>query len=810
MPALRHLTVLVALVALLATAATVAGQTDTDLSVNDFSISPEQPAPGDNVSAEVTVRKESGGDVSYTVDFKVDGQTLASRDGNDTDFVLDDTHEVTAPQFWTEVPNGSHTLEANVTADGNDTDPSNDVATVTVDIGPDLIVNSVSAEPDSPAEGDEVTLEAEVENDGPHDASSFDVSFVVNGTTVGTPTVQPLGSGSKVTVEATWTAKPGQHPVTVTADAAGTVDEVHEDNNANDDLTLDVAPTDPDLIVANIITQPIAPEPGDEVNIQATIENAGDEAADASSAKLTIDGSVITPDATVETLDPGEQAAALWTWNASAGVHELEAEADVADDVAESDEDNNVRNRTLTVGPDIAVDGVRLVPASPVAGQSVTLDANVENLGAGIDADVILVATVDGSVVAERTLDGLDAGENRQVSLGPFNATAGDHQITYTADPDDDILEAREGNNDGQISVSIPEALPDLLVAGAELTRSNVSLGETTRFNATIENAGGDGAGSFEVEFLVDGEEVGQARSLPGLGTEERSTITSGNWTAQEGAHTLHVVVDPGEGNGSVRESDEGNNRLRFSFAIGPDLTPTDLGLEPSEPRVGERVKLTATLANAGTQPAGAFDVRIEVGDEAVLEDSVAALGPLEETTLEAEWIARAGVDEARVEVDVRDAVDEVSESNNTLVSEIGVDKEVPDLVARNLSASPEHPRPGENVTFGVSIANEGPADSGPFQVRFTVNDSTLDEAQIQGLPSGEEIVVESSNWTAEAGTTNVTVHVDPADEIPEPDQGDNRVRLEVTVEESSGIPAPGALAAVAALLAAVVWRRRG
>lgn len=809
MPVLRHLTVIVALVALLGTAATVAGQTDTDLSANGFSISPEDPAPGDNVSAEVTVQRESGGEVSYTVDFKVGGQTLETRQGNDTDFVLDDTHEVTAPEFWTEVANGSHTLEANVTADGNDTDPSNDVATMTVDIGPDLIVNSVSADPSSPVEGDEVTIQAEVENAGPHDAGSFDVSFVVNGTTVGTPTVQPLASGSKVTVEATWTAEPGQHPVTVTADATGAIDEVHDDNNANDDLTLDVAPTDPDLVVANIITQPLAPQPGDEVNIQATIQNAGDEAADASTAKLTINGSVITPDATVETLDPGEQAAALWTWNASAGVHELEAEADLADDVPESDEDNNVRNRTLTVGPDIAVDGVRLIPASPVAGQSVTLDANVENLGAGIDGDVTLVATVDGSVVAERTLDGLDAGESRQIALGPFNATEGDHQITYTADPDDDILEAREDNNAGQVSVSIPEALPELSVIQAELTRSNVSPGDTVRFNATIENTGGDGADSFEVEFLIDGEEVGQARSLPGLGAGERSSVTSGNWTAQEGAHTLHVVVDPGEGNGSVREADEGNNRHRFSFAIGPDLTPIEIQLDPSEPQVGERVTLTATLANAGTQPAGAFDVRIQVGDEAILEDSVAELGPLEETTLEAEWIAKAGVDEARVEVDVRDAVDEVSESNNTLVAEITVDEEVPDLVARNLSASPEHPRPGENVTFAVSIANEGPTDSGPFQVRFTVNDSTLDEAQIQGLPSGEEIVVESSNWTAEAGKTNVTVHVDPADEIPEPDQGNNRVRLEVTVEESSGIPAPGALAAVAALAAAVVWRRR-
>lgn len=810
MSILRDLSLVLAVVAIVATAATAAGQeADTDLSVSDVALSPETPEPGDNVTIEATIRHESGQQTDYEVDFTVNESVLQTRTGNSTDFLVDDTHTVTAPDVWTNVPIGTHDVRVDVTADGNDTNTSNDVRTFSVGIGPDLVVSNVSTDAEDPAEGDQVTLSATVENRGNQDAGEFGVEFVVDGSAVGTPTVDGLAVEDSTTVEATWTAEAGTQTITVEADASDAVEEANEDNNTRDGPTLDVEPTFPDLVISNIITQPLTPDPGDEVNIQATVRNAGDAAASPSKAMLTIDGSTITPNANVDELDPGQQAAALWTWDASIGVHELEAKVDVGDTVDESDEENNDANRSLTVGPDLAVDDLRVTPSSPAAGQPITIEATVSNGGAAIDSGVDLSAAVDGSPVAARTLDGFDAGTIREISLGPFNATAGEHQVSVTADPDDAVEEALETNNDRSISVTVAQGLPDLTVVRAELVRSTVAPGEEIQFSATVSNAGQNASGAFDVRFLVDGEEVGQPSSLPGLGAGERSSVTSGNWTAEGGAHSLRVVVDPGSDDGSVDESDESNNAIRLDFAIGPDLTPVDLALDPAEPKLGQRATVTARIVNAGTQGADAFDVRVRVGDEDVLSETVDGLGPLEETTLDAEWTAR-DADTARVEVDVGDDVDEVSESNNTLAVDLSVDDAVPDLVARNLSADPDGPQPGDNVTFALVVANEGAADSSRFLVRFETNGTTLHESVVDGLAAGDEVTVDSTNWTAPAGDTNVTAHVDPDDEVPEPNEDNNRARLVVTVEEDAlGIPTPGVLAVLVTLTGAVALRRR-
>jgi hypothetical protein len=82
--------------------------------------------------------------------------------------------------------------------------------------------------------GSLVTIVATVHNLGTLDATGVGVTFAVDGTTLGTPTIQRVVAGSFARASVQWDAKQanGDHTVSVTADPANTVAESNEDDNS--------------------------------------------------------------------------------------------------------------------------------------------------------------------------------------------------------------------------------------------------------------------------------------------------------------------------------------------------------------------------------------------------------------------------------------------------------------------------------------------------------------------------------------------------------------------------------------------------
>jgi uncharacterized protein len=110
-------------------------------------------------------------------------------------------------------------------------------------------------------------------------------------------------------------------------------------------------------------------------------------------------------------------------------------------------------------------------------------------------------------------------------------------------------------------------ALPDLTVEPPTVTTDRAYGADSVTFSARVSNAGDADATAMTARFLVDGSPLGPDQTIATLAAGASATVTSTAWSAkhQSGAHTVRIVVDPGN---SIAESDEQNNAAVTSFAV--------------------------------------------------------------------------------------------------------------------------------------------------------------------------------------------------------------------------------------------------
>ena len=110
---------------------------------------------------------------------------------------------------------------------------------------PDLSINEISFDDDSPTGGDDVTITAEIANDGGTSgliSVTTNVSFYVDSSFIGKETITIPG-GNTADAEIEWTAVGGTHTVKVIVDEEELISESDEDNNeATETITASYPP----------------------------------------------------------------------------------------------------------------------------------------------------------------------------------------------------------------------------------------------------------------------------------------------------------------------------------------------------------------------------------------------------------------------------------------------------------------------------------------------------------------------------------------------------------------------------------------
>lgn len=142
------------------------------------------------------------------------------------------------------------------------------------------------------------------------------------------------------------------------------------------------------------------------------------------------------------------------------------AKADADNVVAESNENNNKKNRVIAVGPDLIV-SVLSTPNTAIAGATITISDNTKNIGGNaaaasttkyylstnttFDAGDILLGSRSISLLAAGAID----SGGTSVAI-PTSTVSGTYYIIGRADADVVVAETNESNNNKYRLITVP------------------------------------------------------------------------------------------------------------------------------------------------------------------------------------------------------------------------------------------------------------------------------------------------------------------------------------------------------------------
>ncbi len=447
------------------------------------------------------------------------------------------------------------------------------------------------------------------------------------------------------------------------------------------------------------------------------------------------------------------------------------------------------------------------------------------------------------TVFVREELAGLEVGQHLTLEkiLSTKGLRPGFYELRLSIDPDDRIDELDEGNNffagagASTVGSSSPQSQqlfvrgPDLIPQNLRFLRPEVPPGEVARVGrgepvelaVDVVNIGVEAAGGFRVCFSY--RPAGQleglmiaCESLPGLGAGVAATVAAELDTSglAPGSYELVVEVDPPQPTrpyGQVEEEVEENNWISalLEVVLKPDLLLELLALEPPSPLIrGEEAQLTVEVCNAGEADTGPFHMELALCGQPRCEPEefrpvviklLEGLAPGECVTLE-EVLDTTGLEPGeyllRVTADPFKQLDELDEANNSRITPLELLPR-PDLELEEVTLEPPSPVPhGTVVKLIANLLNRGPgAAIRPFQVEFAyrwVDPQAQDLGEfmpfstvvLPGLEPDQRTAAKAELDTSQLapGVYELRVTVDPQDEIPETEEGNNQLlaRLEV------------------------------
>jgi len=342
--------------------------------------------------------------------------------------------------------------------EGNNTDQK----TIAV-VQPDLIVEDIWTEPSQVIEGANYVIRARIRNQGNAMASGGQVAwFFVDGAPVGNDGYGDVAPGASVVVETdtfALTGPPaGSHSVRVEADYYDDVAESNESNNDRTESFLVDPPPLPDLIISGF-SAPSTVIAGEMFSIGVTVANTGTAGAGSSHTGIFVDGSLEETIPTPPLASGSQQTVICSVMIPTAGSYPLRARADVYDEVAESNEDNNWSPSYPIIVlpppmPDLIVEDITVDPG--YAWRPNTITAVIRNIGDapaefGTPAHVCQIKVdgqpITGGDVVIQVIVTIPAGGAYPVEVPYTPSNLGSSLITAIADPGNGVPESNETNN---------------------------------------------------------------------------------------------------------------------------------------------------------------------------------------------------------------------------------------------------------------------------------------------------------------------------------------------------------------------------
>ena len=651
-----------------------------------------------------------------------------------------------------------------------------------VQTAPDLQVATPTVSDSSPDAGTTFTLSATVRNAGDGAAAattlryfrSTDAAITTSDTAEGTDAVDAIAAAANADASVTLTAPdaPGTYYYGACVDAVD--GESVTTNNCSDAVHVTVSEppvkTAPDLQVATPTVSDSRPDAGTTFTLSATVRNAGDGAAAATTLRY-----FRSQDATITTSDTAEGTDAVDTLAAAAsadasvsltatdapGTYYYGACVDAVD--GESDTTNNCSDAVTVIvseppvqtAPDLQVATPTVSDSGPDAGTTFTLSATVRNAGDGAAAVTTLryFRSTDAAITTSDTAEGTDrvdalaaaASTDASVTLAATDAPG---TYYYGACVDAVDGESVTTNNcSDAVHVTVPEppvqTAPDLQVATPTVSDSSPDAGTTFTLSATVRNAG-DGAAAATTLRYFRSTDAAITTSDTAEGTDAVDTLAAAasadasvTLTAPDAPGTYYYGACVDAVDGETVATNNCSDAVHVTVPEPPVQTAPDLQVatptvSDSSPDAGTTFTLSATVRNAGDGAAAATTLRYFRSTDAAITTSDTAEGTDRVDALAAVASADASVSLTATDapgtyyygacVDAVDgetvATNNCSDAVTVIVSEPPV-QTAPDLQVATPTVSDSGPDAGTTFTLSATVRNAGDGAAAVTTLRY-------------------------------------------------------------------------------------------
>lgn len=652
-----------------------------DLTVQDISWTPQDAGVGDNVTFTVTIKNQGTGNAPASrLAYYVSGtyQGVVSIPALTAGAVTTQTFTLT-----TEYDSITITVTVdydNVIAESNE---ANNTLTKNIPlVKPDLIISSITWVPTNPAVGDNVVFTVTVKNQGGGKASNYNLGYYLDDVLLGSDSIFSTNAGASVNMTFEWQAQNGRHVFKAVADYTRHLTESNENNN---DASVTIVPLMPDLAIGTVIWTPIDTPVGAEVTFDIDIQNLGTLRAGTSMVSYYVDGAAAGYDY-IEPMDPSATVTEHFTWVATSGPHTITIVADAKNQVLEMDETNNTKVVSIPP-PDLIVQDITYTPADASPYSTVVITATMKNQGSSKTQDSLATLYIDGNLITSQDLPPIDAGASLDRSFN-WVAEPGTHTVRISADINNTVIESDETNNDKEIQFSA--MTPDLIVQDFSWEANDPQNSNAVNCTITVNNIGTGASGDYKVQYSFN-DTPAVVKDMPSLPAGETAELTFTS-ILSAGSHIIKIIVDP---DNDIVELNEDNNENDVYFStIVPDLVVNTITWAPLNAGVGDKVTITAIVANQGV--AVAVNPRVALfidGIDSGFVD-VPQIDADSTDNVDFSWMATAGQHEISVLANSDNLVQESNISNNNKSRTISFEK--PEAPVKKNAGLPGVPSAGK------------------------------------------------------------------------------------------------------------------
>jgi len=454
-------------------------------------------------------------------------------------------------------------------------------------------------------------------------------------------------SASTTTININNNIAAGNYYLLYQADGNNNIAESNENNNI---VAKAISIKKADLIIQNAINPTVGSVGGSiEVSYQVKNQGTGSSASYhqtkfylSTNTTLSNDDTYLDSDYFFSSIAAGAYSASTTTININnsiaAGNYYLLYQADGNNNIAESNESNNIVAKAISIKKADLIIQNAINPTVGSVGGSIEVSYQVKNQGpgsAGYNQTKFYLST--NTTLSNDDIY-LDSDYFSPIAAGAYDAVTttinisnsiavGNYYLLYQADGNNNIAESNENNNIVTKAISIKKA--DLIIQNA-INPTVGSVGGSIEVSYQVKNQGTGSSGSYhQTKFYLstnttlsnDDTYLDSDYFFSPIAAGAYSGVTSTINITDSIAAGNYYLLYQADGNNDIAESNESNNIVAKAIAIKKADLIIQNAVNPTTATTGSNIQISYQVKNQGAGNAGYSYTKLYLSKDGILSN---------------------------------------------------------------------------------------------------------------------------------------------------------------------------------------------